>query len=107
MGATDHRILQARIPDRVAFPFSRGSSQPRDQTQVCYIAGRLFTSWATKPKKLLNVLKPNIYFWQNSQQIRIRHKSPQANNISPMIRQRDKLLLQEGLVSEIYIKKGN
>ena len=28
----------------VAFPFSRGSSQPRDQTQVSRIAGRFFTS---------------------------------------------------------------
>ena len=27
----------------VAFPFSRGSSQPRDQAQVCHIAGRFFT----------------------------------------------------------------
>ena len=31
----------------VAFPFSRGSSQPRDRTQVSRIAGRFFTSWAT------------------------------------------------------------
>ena len=32
----------------VAFPFSRGSSQPRDQTQVSGIGGRFFTSWATR-----------------------------------------------------------
>ena len=31
-------ILQARILERVAMPFSRGSSQPRDQTQVSHIA---------------------------------------------------------------------
>ena len=31
---TVHGILQARILDWVAFPFSRGSSQPRDRTQV-------------------------------------------------------------------------
>ena len=42
-----HRILQARILDWVAFPFSRGSSQPRDQTQVSRIVGWFFTSWAT------------------------------------------------------------
>ena len=41
-------ILQARILEWVAFPFSRGSSQPRDQTQVSCIAGRLFTIWATR-----------------------------------------------------------
>ena len=35
----------------VAFPFSRGSSQPRDQTQISHIAGGFFTSWDTgKPK---------------------------------------------------------
>ena len=44
-------ILQARILEWVAFPFSRGSSQPRDLTQVSHIAGRFFTSWVTgKPK---------------------------------------------------------
>ena len=41
---TVYRILQARIPEWVAFPFSKGSSQPRDQTQVSHIAGRFFTS---------------------------------------------------------------
>ena len=45
------RILQARILEWVAFPFSRGSSQPRDRTQVSRIAGRFFTSWATKEDK--------------------------------------------------------
>ena len=37
-------ILQARILEWVAVPFSRGSSQPRDQTQFSHIAGRFFTS---------------------------------------------------------------
>ena len=41
-------ILQARILECVAFPFSRGSSQPRDQTQVSRIAGGLFTNRATR-----------------------------------------------------------
>ena len=43
-----HGILQARILQLIALPFSRGSSQPRDQTQVSHIAGRFFTSWATR-----------------------------------------------------------
>ena len=42
------RILQARILECAAFPFSRGSSQPRDQAQVAHISGRFFTSWATR-----------------------------------------------------------
>ena len=44
MGYTVHGILQARILEWVALPFSRGSSQPRDRTRVSYIAGRFFTS---------------------------------------------------------------
>ena len=43
-----HGILQARILKWVAIPFSKGSSQPRDQTQVSYVAGRFFTSWAMR-----------------------------------------------------------
>ena len=45
---TAHGILQARIMEWEAFPFSRGSSQPRDQTQVSCIAGGFFISWATR-----------------------------------------------------------
>ena len=43
-GNSVHGILQARILKWVAMPFSRGSSQPRDQTLVSCIAGRFFTS---------------------------------------------------------------
>ena len=42
-GSSVHGILQARILEWVAIPFSRGSSQPRDLTLVSYIAGRFFT----------------------------------------------------------------
>ena len=48
MDSTVHGILQATILEWVAFPFSRGSSQPRDWTQVFHNAGRFFTSWATR-----------------------------------------------------------
>ena len=48
MDYTVHGILKARILQWVAFPFSRGSSQPKDQTHVSHIAGRFFTSWATR-----------------------------------------------------------
>ena len=41
---TVHGTLQARLLEWVAFPFSRVSSQPRDQAQVSGIAGRFFTS---------------------------------------------------------------
>ena len=47
-GSSVHGILQARIREWVAVPFSRGSSQPRDQTHVSCIAGRFFTDWASR-----------------------------------------------------------
>ena len=37
-GSSVHGISQARILERIAIPFSRGSSQPRNQTQVSYIS---------------------------------------------------------------------
>ena len=37
-----------RILERVAYPFSRGSSRPRNQTGVSCIAGRFFTNWAIR-----------------------------------------------------------
>ena len=46
MDYTVYGILQARILEWVAFPFSRGSSQPRDGTQIPCIAGRFFTKWS-------------------------------------------------------------
>ena len=44
MDNTVYGMLQARILEWAATPFSRGSSQPRDQTQVSCIAGKFFTS---------------------------------------------------------------
>ena len=41
---TVHGILQARILEWIAFPFSRGSSQPRDRIQVFHTADGFFTS---------------------------------------------------------------
>ena len=47
-GSCVHGILRARILEWVAFPFSRGSPQPRDQIQVSHTAGGFFTIWATR-----------------------------------------------------------
>ena len=43
-GSSVHGMFQARIMGWVAISYSRGSSQPRDQTQLSCIAGRFFTS---------------------------------------------------------------
>ena len=48
MDYTVHGILQARILEWIAFPFSRGSSPHRNWTRVSCIAGRYFTNWAMR-----------------------------------------------------------
>ena len=48
----------------VAFPFSRGFSQPRDWTQVSHIAGGFFTSWATREDFHIQTVRGgNSYFY--------------------------------------------
>ena len=74
-----HAILQARILEWAAIPFSRGCSQPRDGTQVSCSADKFFTIWATREAhtyqvqyKLLNIwkhisceiLSMHLYFYQ-------------------------------------------
>ena len=56
MAYTVPGILQARILGWVAFPFSRGSSQTRDQTEVSRIAGGFFTTGATRVPSLTESL---------------------------------------------------
>ena len=62
MDYTVHGILQVRVQEWVAFPFSRGSPQPRDQSQFSRTVGRFSTIWATgrhekqRDKKLLKSL---------------------------------------------------
>ena len=47
-GSSVHEIFQARVLEWVAISFSRGSSWPREWTQVSRIAGRRLTVWATR-----------------------------------------------------------
>ena len=51
LGSSIPGILQAEILEWVAMPFSRGSSQLRDWTQVSCISGGFFTIWATREDK--------------------------------------------------------
>ena len=86
-GSFVHWILQARILEWVAMPFSRGSSQRRDWTCVFCIASGFFTIWATteakgfllnlnssvfqreRPVKVLAVCVPRVacflFFWKS------------------------------------------
>ena len=56
-GSSVHGLLQARILERVAISFSRGSSQPRDQIRDPCIAGRFLTNWAMREWEALILQK--------------------------------------------------
>ena len=62
---TVHGILQARILEWVAYPFSSRSSWPRYQTKVSCIAGRFFTNWAIREDPRYRRQNVNLYadFW--------------------------------------------
>ena len=64
-GSSVHGILQARILEWVAISFSRGSSRPRDWTQVSCIAGSRFNLWATREAHTYTYiyLKTLPYIW--------------------------------------------
>ena len=62
MDYTVHGILQARILEWAAFPFSRGSSQPRGGTRVSHMVGGLFTSRATREAPFYCVSLSNLCF---------------------------------------------
>ena len=60
-GFSVHGILQARILEWVSTLSSKELSQPRNQTQVSYTAGRFFSNWATK-----EIFTPDIAFkWRS------------------------------------------
>ena len=71
-GSSVHGIFQARILEWAAISFSRGSSEPRDRTQVSCIADRHFTVWVTreapytreKGKNIVRYMEKELLPWQ-------------------------------------------
>ena len=62
-GSSVHGILQSKMLEWVAISFSRGSSWPRNWTQVFCNAGRFFTNWATKEALWARRFSVNICRW--------------------------------------------
>ena len=60
-GSSVHGIFQAIVLEWIAISFSRGSSQPRDQTWVSRIGGRRFNLWATREAPILGI--KFIFVW--------------------------------------------
>ena len=68
-GSSVHGIFQARILEWVAISFSRGSSRPRNRTQVSRITGRfqLISSytWGNRPRDISTARSSHVAKWQS------------------------------------------
>ena len=64
-GSSGHGIVQARVLEWVAIPFSRESSKPRDRSWVSHIAGRFFTLWGTREAPTQGWVPSNIKHWNS------------------------------------------
>ena len=85
MDYTVYGILQARILEWVDAPFSRGSSQPRDQSQVSHIAGWFLTSWATwQAQRILATLQIHKACWA------VKDTCPLSNGLGQVIKKQFK-----------------
>ena len=82
-GFSVHGILQARIMEWSAIPFARGSSQPRDRTQVSCTVGRFLTIWTIREALLLEsglCLCKKHYILQN---LHLKHSLLRNENRGP------------------------
>ena len=71
-GSSVHRLLQTRILEWVAVPFSRGSSQARDRTHISHTADRFFTVWVTREALGLSKLKQALVAWKKGKWLKGR-----------------------------------
>ena len=82
-GSSAHGILQARILEWVAIPLSRGSSWPRNWTQVSHIVGKFFTVWATgRNHILIRMLNRFSHVWLFATLWTVAHQAPQSMGFS-------------------------
>ena len=75
LGSSVHGILQARILEWITIPFSKESSQTRDQTKISCIAGEFFTIWATREAQFFNICKL-ISVTDNSNKVKNKNQDP-------------------------------
>ena len=82
-GSSVHGILQARILEWVVISLSRGSSQPRDRTQVSRIAGRGFNLWTTREAHHIGILQCK---WHK---VKLKLRVSQRANLSAYVTKTD------------------
>ena len=76
-GSSVHGILQARILEWASISFSRGSSRPRNRTQLSHILGRCFNLWATREALELSIV---VHFSYQHQNCFLKYIKPEHKN---------------------------
>ena len=101
-GSSVDGIFQARILEWVAICFSRGFSQPRDQTQVSCIVGRFFIGWATREAHCVFSSSYSQYATRKKTTSRVlkSHGSTQLQSVHPG----DSECLQQAFISLYRLK---
>ena len=79
-GSSIYGLLQARILEWGAIPFSRGSSRPRDQTQVSCIAGRFFTTEPPGKPQINKSSHKQSHFWNLEKMKQVSFKCSETMN---------------------------
>ena len=90
-----------RILEWVGYPFSRGSSQPRNWTEVSCIVGGIFTSWA--PREALNIMLLCIKRKENNEML--QGENNEKNLITTVIMKEN--LLDKEFKRLVEFSKGN
>ena len=76
-GSSVHGILQARILEWASISFSRGSSRPRNRTQLSHSLGRCFNLWATREALELSIV---VHFSYQHQNCFLKYIKPEHKN---------------------------
>ena len=89
-GSSAHGIFQARVLEWLAISFSRGSSRPRDWTQISCIVGRRFPIWVTRKSKHVLQFKGLLFFiiylfWPHHMACGILVPRPGIEHVPPCI----------------------
>ena len=79
-GSSIYGLLQARILEWGAIPFSRGSSRPRDQTQVSCIAVRFFTTEPPGKPQINKSSHKQSHFWNLEKMKQVSFKCSETMN---------------------------
>ena len=96
-GSSVHGILQTRILEWIALPFSRGSSQPRNRTWDSCIVGRFFTIWATRKAPIMYICSVQFSCSVVSDSFRpheLQHARPPCPSPTPRVHSNSRLSSQ-------------